>query len=314
MGAALFAVPSQAPARLHDRLTRRDLQCRVGAALTFRLTDDEPILCRSIANQSITQDEGGAVAARQHHVTTITDAGEGRPRNATQTGVLSGAGPERLLGDVKDASLRPPRGPPRPGPRAGVLGDVRARRSTRCGSTATSDPELACSATSRTRRFTRAAQRGLRPSLTSPVRAGGSQLRRGGSHPVTGRQALHREADDLLRSQLDAKGELEGCETRFRFRVAFERRATRSCSTSAACSGGACRRERRACGSLHRKFRWCSPPREVVTSYAAINRGRGPGRWERKRAVRRVHARLQRRQLPALAIVQARHLETAVCR
>jgi hypothetical protein len=32
--------------------------------------------------------------------------------------------------------------------------------------------------------------------------------------PVTWRQALHREADDLLRSQLNAQGEQEACETR----------------------------------------------------------------------------------------------------
>jgi hypothetical protein len=56
----------------------------------IRLTGDELILYRSIANQS-TEDEGGAVAARQHYVTAITDAGETPSSNAALgTGVLAG--------------------------------------------------------------------------------------------------------------------------------------------------------------------------------------------------------------------------------
>jgi hypothetical protein len=73
-----------------------------------------------------------------------------------------------------------------------------------------------------------------------------------------------------------------------RTRFAFERRSrderSRSCSTSAAHSGGACHRERPACGSLHRNFRRCSPPREVMTNYAAINIPRQP-RLDRCRIV-----------------------------
>jgi hypothetical protein len=43
------------------------------------------------------------------------------------------------------------------------------------------------------------------------------------------------------------------------------------CSTGVARSGGVPRRERPARGSLRRNFRWCSSPRPVVTTYAAIN-------------------------------------------
>lgn len=66
----------------------------------------------------------------------------------------------------------------------------------------------------------------------------------------------------------------------------------RCCSTGVARSGGVPRRERPARGSLRRNFRWCSSPRPVVTTYAAINRparAAVAGRPESPRTVLVVH-------------------------
>jgi hypothetical protein len=181
-----------------------------------RRTDPLPI----DREPSITQDEGGAVAARQHHVTTITDAGEGRPR--TQ---------RRQACSVAQAQNA-------------CSATSRTRRSGRRGGHRAPNPEPACSATSgraaplaagarRPRTQNRRARRRQGRVASLVPRGAGCAVvdvacaRRwiaiatGGSHPVTGRQALHREADDLLRSQLDAKSELG----RLRDASAFEGRS-----------------------------------------------------------------------------------------
>jgi hypothetical protein len=82
---------------------------------------------------------------------------------------------------------------------------------------------------------------------------------------------LRREVDDLVRSQFEDQRSREACETRICSSCGVRETGTGDCSTSPARSRGACRRERPACGSLHRNFRWCSPPRKVMTTYAAIN-------------------------------------------
>jgi hypothetical protein len=89
---------------------------------------------------------------------------------------------------------------------------------------------------------------------------------------------LRREVDDLVRSQFEDQRSREACETRICSSRGVRKTGAGDCSTSAARSGGACHRERPACGSLHRDFRWCSPPREVMTTYAAINRSCAPAR------------------------------------
>jgi hypothetical protein len=177
-----------------------------GVAARIRLTGDEPILYRSISIQGINQDECGLVAARQHDVTTITDGCR--------------AALERALVLVPVAQLAALQGTRRrehsQGPSDRRSAASSARRSAhaagglatgRQGRRARPDAELACSAGPGTGvlgdvqgRVALLAPRsgGLRPSLTSPARAGGSHLRRGARHPVIGRRAAPRVGDDLL--------------------------------------------------------------------------------------------------------------------
>jgi hypothetical protein len=51
---------------------------------------------------------------------------------------------------------------------------------------------------------------------------------------------VHPEVDELLRSQLEHRGEPESCETRFQLRVPVESRTERYCSTSAALGWDRC--------------------------------------------------------------------------
>lgn len=107
------------------------------------------------------------------------------------------------------------------------------------------------------------------------------------------------DVKDVLRSQLADQRQTESREPRFCFRAAFVRQGPRCCSTDAARSGGAVRRERPARGSLRHNFRGCSWPRGVVTTYAAINtskhaRTRGIERFDNAEVVWTGHHRALR--------------------
>lgn len=93
---------------------------------------------------------------------------------------------------------------------------------------------------------------GLRPSLTSPARAGGSHLRRGADTPSLDDLALHGFAvarnrrwttgvalrvEDVQPSQREHHAEMEAGETRSHVRAAVEEGAERCCSTRASRSG-----------------------------------------------------------------------------
>ena len=138
---------------------------------------------------------------------------------------------------------------------------------------------------------------GLRPSLTSPARAGGSHLRRVQapvvrpqrhrtccpSHPSLGRRRTaggltgpavprtrrwgrRRTAGGRTPSQPEHHAELDSGETRSRRPSCGRGRSRTRCSTSASRSGGALRRDRLQHTDRRRSFRWCSSPPQLVTS------------------------------------------------
>jgi hypothetical protein len=135
--------------------------------------------------------------------------------------------------------------------------------------------EPSCSTMSRTRRCARAASGGLRPSLTPSARDGETQLRQGAGHPsladAPDRTALGLAASGTTPAR-DVRRPSATPESRFeRLRGPGTRHRT---PTSPAGACGAQDRERVSTSPGWCNFGWCSSPREVVTTYAAINKSR----------------------------------------